>query len=513
MEAKQKLPASGPKREALREKGQFWTPQWVAEAMVQYTISGGSDHLFDPAVGTGAFFRAAKNVVAEQKKEAIQLFGTEIDRDVLDQALRSGLTEEDISAVEIRDFVLDPPQGGYSAIVANPPYIRHHRISQTTKQDLRLVAKRILGKTLDGRTGYHVYFLLSALEKLAPNGRLSFIMPSDTCEGIFARTLWKWILDTFRLDAVVTFAHDASPFPTVDTNAIVFMISAAAPSSRFAWCRCTQASTPQLREWVKSGFPIVQNAALSVVERDIEEAYETGLSRPPQTAHVGPVLGDFLHTTRGIATGCNEFFFMTKRQASARNLPLEWFVRAVGRTRDVQGDEITPEHLHSLDESGRPTYLLSLDGRDSEEFPKPIQAYLKRGDVMKVPQHALIKQRSHWYKMERRKVPPFLFAYLGRRSARFIRNTAGVVPLTGFLCVYSTARDDASIERLWRLLQHPDTIANLHLVAKSYGSGAIKVEPRALERVPVTARALHESGLSEPDTEQVALVFTVSHSA
>ena len=42
-------------REALRQKGQFWTPPWVAEAMVGYVIRGGANAIFDPAVGAGAF--------------------------------------------------------------------------------------------------------------------------------------------------------------------------------------------------------------------------------------------------------------------------------------------------------------------------------------------------------------------------------------------------------------------------------------------------------------------------
>lgn len=32
----QVLPATGPQREALREKGQFWTPLWLAKAMVSW---------------------------------------------------------------------------------------------------------------------------------------------------------------------------------------------------------------------------------------------------------------------------------------------------------------------------------------------------------------------------------------------------------------------------------------------------------------------------------------------
>ena len=46
-------------REALRVKGQFWTPDRVADAMAAYVLGNGADHLFDPAVGAGALFQAA----------------------------------------------------------------------------------------------------------------------------------------------------------------------------------------------------------------------------------------------------------------------------------------------------------------------------------------------------------------------------------------------------------------------------------------------------------------------
>ncbi len=502
----QKLPASGPQREALREKGQFWTPEWVAEAMVKYVLGAETDHVFDPAAGAGAFLLAAKHVAASAGR-SIRLLGTELDPAALQQARAAGLCEQDLKNIEIRDFVLDGPERQFSAIVANPPYIRHHRIGESTKAALKLMTKKIIGKVLDGRTGYHVFFFIKALERLAPGGRLAFIMPADTCEGIFANTLWKWVMDSYKLEAVISFSHEATPFPSVDTNALIFMISAAPPDVKFAWCRCKEVSRDALRVWVDAGFPETENAFISSIQRDLAEGYETGLSRPRHSRHVGPVLGDFAKTVRGIATGGNQFFFLTKDQLKDLGIPLQYTVRAIGRTRDVEGDEITAEALRKLEDAGRPTYLLSLDGRPEDEFPSAVRNYLKEGVKLEINKRALIKQRRAWYKMESREVPPFLFAYLGRRNARFIRNRAMVVPLTSFLCVYPKTRGKDAAEQVWRLLSHPDTLANLHKVAKSYGSGAIKVEPRALERVPLSERALLESGLASVPQEQVELAF------
>jgi adenine-specific DNA-methyltransferase len=143
--------------------------------------------------------------------------------------------------------------------------------------------------------------------------------------------------------------------------------------------------------------------------------------------------------------------------------------------------------------------LLSPDGRPLADFPEPLRRHLESGASAGLPEKPLISTRRPWYRMETRApAPPFLFAYLGRRNTRFIRNLVGAMPLTGFLCVYPRRTDAARAEALWRLLSHPEAVANLALVGKSYGGGAIKVEPRALERLPLPAAVVEESGLRVP---------------
>ena len=489
-------------------KGQFWTPDWVADAMAAYVLGGGADHLFDPAVGAGALFQAAKRIASRSGK-TVTLYGTEIDPRAIEQAREGGLSDSDLAAVEMRDFAIDPPPRRFRAIAANPPYIRHHRLPHETKATLRQFSARLIGKPLDGRAGLHVYFLLRALSLLEACGRLAFIMPADTCEGVFATTLWRWITERFRLDAVITFSRAASPFPAVDTNAIIFLIENSPTAARFHWAEVMVADRSALTKWVASGFVNPDAQSLTVCERDVQEALDTGLSRPRLDAkREGAMLGDFATVMRGVATGANDFFFLTTRQAQALRIPSEFLLPAVGRTRDVAGDEVTNTTINELMEKGRPTLLFAPDGRPLDAFPQAVRDYLVQGERMGIDRRTLIMTRRPWYKMESRSAPPFLFAYLGRRNARFILNRAGVIPLTGFLCIYPRANDAADNERLWQALKHPDTAANLRLVGKSYGAGAIKVEPRALERLPIPAHVLHETGLLETTRrEQLALAF------
>lgn len=492
-----KLPASGPKREALRQKGQFWTPDWVAESMVAYCVAGGSDSIFDPAVGAGAFFRAAKTIERETGRR-IKLMGTEIDPEALAQAKETGLTEADLSNIRITDFVLKPPAEQYEAIVANPPYIRHHRLAPSVKAQLRTFGKELIGTGLDGRAGLHIYFLLRALELLKEGGRLAFLVPADICEGVFASTLWKWITSNYKLDGVITFAHVASPFPGVDTNPVIFLISKTSPAPTFSWVLCNKAETRQLKEWMGNGLDGSSTDDLFISERKIAEALTTGFSRVPSEGSSGGVtLADFAKVLRGIATGANDFFFLTRLQARDLEIPSSFLIPAVGRTRDATAEVISDELLDELDASGRPTLLFAPDGRPLDAFPPPVREYLRKGEALGLADKSLISQRKPWYKMEARSVPPFLFAYLGRRNTRFIRNLAGVVPLTSFLCVYPLQNDPVFINKLWEVLRHPDTIANLSAVGKSYGAGAIKVEPRSLERLPIPAGVLKEVGLDD----------------
>lgn len=194
-----RLPSSWEARELLREKGQFWTSDWIAELMVEYVLADKGGLLFDPAVGAGAFFRAAKGVASE-KGLSVSFAGLEIDPTILSQALEHGLDPDDIASVRIGDFLLQPPETKLQAIVANPPYIRHHRLDPERKAQLKELAVQLVGRQLDGRPGLHVYFLIRALSLLQENGRLAFIMPADTCEGKFVQNLPHLGVRRRRLD-------------------------------------------------------------------------------------------------------------------------------------------------------------------------------------------------------------------------------------------------------------------------------------------------------------------------
>lgn len=202
---------------------------------------------------------------------------------------------------------------------------------------------------------------------------------------------------------------------------------------------------------------------------------------------------------RGIRTGANDFFLMTAEKAAASGIPQEYFVRAIGRTRDVPGDDVTDETIAMPGRRGRPSLLLMPGDDEMDAFPDSLRQYLREGERLGLPQRPSPSRRKPWCKMEFRAPPPFLFSYLGRRNLRFIRNTAAVAPLNGFLCLYPRTGYERHVDRLWEAINHPSVIERLSTAGKTHGNGAIKkVEPRAPEGLPLPDHVIERCGLPLP---------------
>ncbi|NCO97965.1 SAM-dependent methyltransferase, partial [bacterium] len=99
-----------------------------------------------------------------------KFYGIDIDPLIIKEAKNEGIFDHSCE-IEVRDFILNPPVKKFKAIVANPPYIRHHRLSQEIKNKFRSLCYQAMGSTLDGRAGLHIYFLMQALNLLDKDGR------------------------------------------------------------------------------------------------------------------------------------------------------------------------------------------------------------------------------------------------------------------------------------------------------------------------------------------------------
>ena len=136
-------------REELREKGQFFTPQWITTAMSAFILRGNPTQIFEPGFGTGAFFVGATSAAESMGVDLPVYRGCETDESALTRAIDQGVPEDIIQNISWKSFFDYPDDGVHPAIIGNPPYIRHHRLSRTEKRKLSRLATDITGKKID----------------------------------------------------------------------------------------------------------------------------------------------------------------------------------------------------------------------------------------------------------------------------------------------------------------------------------------------------------------------------
>lgn len=86
------------------------------------------------------------------------------------------------------DFLLDPPEGQFDWVLANPPFIRYNRLDTERRAEYR---ERF--SVADGQFPLYAPFLEQALRLLRPGGWLTFILPmaaltTGVCEPV------RWLI-------------------------------------------------------------------------------------------------------------------------------------------------------------------------------------------------------------------------------------------------------------------------------------------------------------------------------
>ena len=214
--------------------------------------------------------------------------------------------------------------------------------------------------------------------------------------------------------------------------------------------------------------------------------------------HNGLVLGDLFRIKRGLATGDNRFFILTREQVDELGLPWEFFRPILPSPRYLPDDRI------KADKDGNPILdkqLFLLDcGLPEEEvqerYPK-LWSYYSTGQP-DVSDRYLCRHRKPWYSQEDRPATPFICTYLGRRDKkngrpfRFILNESKATAANVYLLLYpkpfiqdALTRRPALARGIWQFLDsiRPDDLLD---EGRVYGGGLHKLEPKELANVPAS---------------------------
>lgn len=483
--------------------GQFPTPPTLAHGITRVLASflKGEQpvHFADPTFGSGAFLSAALGVLGEERLLSAQ--GIEFDADLLgltrelwhDAPLR--LFEGDFCDAKVRENAVRCVAAP-NFVLANPPYVRHHHLSVEDKTRLRALVARETGHKVSGLTGLYIYCLLLSLSWMAPEGVAAWLIPAEWLDVNYGEALKIALLADVELLRIHRFDPKGAQFDeALVSSTVIFFRNRRSVSKEHT----IEFSTGDNIE-----APLTRRLLPASVLR-AQERWSGLFCAPASTSTTSTEpdqetfrLGDMFSIRRGLATGANEFFILSRAEARRRGLPSNFLrpilpsPKSLRQAVIAQGDDGYP----SLDD---PLCLLdcSLSLSEVERDHPALWSYLQEGCAQGFNERYLATTRSPWYRQEKRDPAPFLCTYMGRGGAssgaplRFLWNRSQSVASNLYLMLYPRAplaswlgEDVERFEQVFGWLQDLEQAA-LTDGGRVYGGGLHKIEPKELGNVPL----------------------------
>ncbi len=476
--------------ESRRRFGQFATPYELAQEIMSFglTLQDKNEISFlEPAFGTGAFYSALLSECGKQDKIIDAAMGIELDKDFF-SAANELWASTNINLVS-GDFTEMESLKKVNLLISNPPYVRHHYIDQEQKSRLSVMTKKETGISLSGLAGLYCYFILSAHKWLAPNAICGWLIPSEFMDVNYGGELKEYLLNKVHLLRI----HRYNPENCKFDDALV--------SSCVVWFRNETTADNYDVEFSYGGTLEEPEVSRNVRKRTLEKCRkwtcfprDTNNYEQSQNTHI-PTLGDFFTIKRGLATGDNDFFILSKEQIEERDLDMHFFTPILPSPRHLTCNEVFG------DKHGNPCldtqyFLLSctLPEDEVKKYHPSIWNYLSSG-IDTTAQKYLCKNRKVWYYQESRSATPFLCSYMGRGNNghaapfRFILNHTTAIATNSYLMLYpkemltsAIAQSPDILHEVWEILTHI-TASNLEREGRIYGGGLKKIEPKELSHV------------------------------
>ena len=476
--------------EERRKLGQFATPVELAKEIVSYglTLLNENDIFFlEPALGTGAFYSALLSEIIQFDKCIKNAVGIELD-DKYYSVAHELWRDSNISLINA-DFTTIKSFWNANFLISNPPYVRHHYIGQEQKSRLAESIKNETGLSISGLAGLYCYFILLSHKWLAPNAICGWLIPSEFMDVNYGSTLKQYLLDRVHLLRI----HRYHPEDCKFDDALV--------SSCVVWFKNEIVLGNYDVEFSYGGTH--ENPVISgKVDKISLEKYRKWTHFPAKTNEnvkcekkCNATLGDYFNIRRGLATGDNGFFILTKEQIVALGLDMTFFTPILPSPRYLKSNEVFGDS-NGYPQLDRQYFLLNCNLLEDElkiNYPS-IWNYLISGKDTTAKKY-LCKNRKVWYFQENRVVTPFLCSYMGRgkdnNSApfRFILNHTNAIATNSYLMLYpkNSLKEAISqapdiLYKVWNVLTNI-TANDLEREGRVYGGGLKKIEPKELANV------------------------------
>lgn len=452
--------------ESRRSIGAFYTPPAIVEPMVAWALGQGPARVVDAGCGSGRFVASVLRRQADAHVVAVDLdpLATLITR-----AAVAALEAPNVTILQADYTALDlPAVSGRTAWIGNPPYVRHHDLPVEMKTWAAEASER-LGHRASGLAGLHAYFFLATALHARHGDVGCFVTSAEWLDVGYGSIIRHLLLDGLGGLALDVLEPTAVPFEDAMTTAVIVTFQAGA---RPAGMRLRLVEHVEDLGGIATGS-VIERGRLSATSRWTPFLRGAAI----HDADLVP-LGEIARVHRGVVTGGNGYFVMTRQRA--RELGIErWCRPAITRASEIFGSggvvRDGPERLLLLD--------LPADV-DRSAFPD-LDAYLQLGEAI-VGDHPpvaagyIASHRSRWWRVGGTEPPSIVASYMARRAPAFALNPDRLAVLNIAHGIYP--REPMTDGDLAALVAHlNEASGRFRGYGRTYHGGLEKFEPGEME--------------------------------
>jgi len=465
--------------------GIYYTPPWLALPITRWALNGSFGSVLDPSFGGCAFLNAALDLMHDGgvPDGGHYVFGCDVDRQAkpfADDLIRRGVPRTNLRYADfISPTTLAWLGNGFRAVVGNPPYVRHHALSDETIERAQELSARC-GSRLPRTSGAWAYFTVLSASCVARDGRLALVLPGAILHTGYGSAVLEALQQRFDRIRLLHSRERIFLDARAEEETVVVLASGSGRSTgtlryqavedrrMLLLAVCSEDSDQELEHRAQY--------KLASLPTSITRAFEA-------TRRFAPVanLNHVAIVRIGVVTSANDFFIRPPDDPIFKSKN----VRAVPIVRSARQLKSPVLENRAVEASVWQHFLAVIRARGRrgthlwEEISRAEKLRLHRRH------HALLR-RPVWYQIKDLLPPDAFLPYM-------------VATVSGLTLNQSEATCTNALHRIY--LREPDTaravIASSHsalfafeaeLYGRHYGGGVLKIEPSAAQRLAVATQ-------------------------
>jgi adenine-specific DNA-methyltransferase len=458
-------------------RGGYYTPTALALPLARWGLAGGARTVLEPSCGDGAILKALAAVATSPLAvDAVELIEVEAARACLAAAALPGAT---VHRAEYLRWASElPDDRRYDLVIGNPPYIRYQYFDDDLT-DRAVALLQAAGVPWSRHVNAWVPFLVDAVGRLAPDGRLAMVVPAELMQVKYTGPVRDFLARELATVTVVAFADLV--FPEVQQEVVLVLGEKGGPRRGVRLVEVRGANDlDSLVARVDAAVPAPTATGAKWTAHLLPADVQQLLGELDLDPRVQP-LGQLARVEVGIVTGANAFFAVDAATVARHGLePIA--LPMLGRSSECAGLSFNLDDHQANSRAGRPVHLLAFPSQPPDALRPAWQAYVAQGEKELLHQRFKCRIREPWYAVPSIWASPVSLFKRCHGHTRLILNTAAAHSTDTVYRVRPLGGDPRAL-----VVSFLNTLSLLssELEGRSYGGGVLELIPSEISRLRV----------------------------